>query len=132
MFFFKNRNFYSISSLSQTFLGGLCTHDNVIANKPTLNSLKFFTISRIRARVCKYLIPLYLVSFLLMRCIHTNIHTIDISYTLVSASAYQKWSKKSQRFPLITIVGGHIGRSHSSKNAKENTILFCICVLNTF
>ena len=33
---------------------------------------------------------------------------------------------------LITIGGGHIGRSQSSKKAKENTILFCICVLNTF
>ena len=33
---------------------------------------------------------------------------------------------------MITIDGGHIGRSHSSKNATENTILFCICVLNTF
>ena len=57
---------------------------------------------------------------------------IDISYTLDSASVCQKVKPKISAVPLITIDGAHIGRSHSSKNATENTILFCICVLNAF
>ena len=55
--------------------------------------------------------------------------TLDIPYTLDSTSVYQKSSQKSQRYPIITIDAGHIGRSHSSKNATKKTILFCICIL---
>ena len=38
---------------------------------------------------------------------------IDMTHTLDSAPAYQKLSQKSQRYPPITMGGGHIGRSHS-------------------
>ena len=50
--------------------------------------------------------------------VHDNVRTIDISYTLDSASVYQKGSQKSQPYPIITIDGGHIGRSHSSMRQK--------------
>ena len=53
-----------------------------------------------------------------------SLQTIDISYTLDSASVYQKWSQKSQRYPIITIGGGHIGRSHSSKKCHRKHYTF--------
>ena len=61
------------------------------------------------------------------------ITAIDISYTPDSASAYQKVK------PKISAVTLHNNRRRPywsfpliEKNATENTILFCICVLNPF
>ena len=41
----------------------------------------------------------------------------------------KKWSQKSQRCPLITIGGGHIGRSHSSKKSYRKLYTFLhLCI----